>query len=360
MNNSALTTLVDKLKMQNESKHDMIVPASKLDFHDGKLFVQSDVSLEGFNPTDICHRQIAEKLGIPAHYYRRMQDEYPALMEQNVNGWLQREKSKYLIRTFTNPENFGTARAMLSDRFNLIDNYDVLFAALEAIKGMGVNVDIKKAEVTDKRMYLHVVCPDIEQDAEEFLKGYLVNNDAAGNGIISGMVITNSEVGLGSFEIRPRAVICKCNNGLIVKDETFKKIHLGGKMDEGTIIWSEKTKKKNYELIISQTQDAVKTFLSKECLGRMITKIADLHNIVLNHPIDAVQNICKELAITEDHRRDILKHFMNDGDHMASGIYQAITKQAQAMNPDAQHDLEINAFEVISHIKRHDKPFSKN
>src|SRR5690606_22140046 len=123
--------------------------------------------------------------------------------------------------------------------YNIIDDYDVLFSALEAIKNTGVEVEITKADISDNRMALHVICPAVEQQADAFLREYLKENDAVGNGIVSGFVITNSETGNGAFEIRPRAVIVKCNNGLVVKDDRFRRIHLGGKMNEGQIIWSE-------------------------------------------------------------------------------------------------------------------------
>ena len=248
----------------------------------------------------------------------------------------------------------------IADRYNIIDNYDVLFAALDAIQKTGVKVQITKAEVTENRMYLHVICPEIEVAADEFLREYLKENDAAGNGIISGFVISNSEVGNGTFEIRPRAVICKCNNGLVVKDERFRKYHLGGQMQAGEIIWSERTKQKNYELIISQTQDAVNTFLSKDYLGKMIERIAEMHSIELKHPIDAVQNVCTHLKINEEHKANILKFFLKDGIHKAGGIFHAVTRESQYMDADTQHDIEMNISELMPKITKFDKPFSKN
>jgi hypothetical protein len=42
-------------------------------------------------PTDVCDQGIAEKLGIPAAYLRRMREACPGLYDANVNGWLERE-----------------------------------------------------------------------------------------------------------------------------------------------------------------------------------------------------------------------------------------------------------------------------
>lgn len=354
----ALASLVNKLELQKDAKVDIVAPASFIEMTDGnRLHVDGHT----FVANRHFESQIAEKLGIPSNYYQKTKDTLPGLLDANVNGWLQHNPRKqFLVRGFQFPEQTGTARAFLSDRYNIIDNYDVLFAALDAIQKTGTNVEITKAEVTDTRMYLHVTCPEIEVAADEFLREYLKENDAAGNGIISGFVISNSEVGSGTFEIRPRAVICKCNNGLVVKDDRFRKYHLGSQMQAGEIVWSERTKQKNYELIISQTQDAVKTFLSKDYLGKMIEKIAEAHSIELKHPIDAVQNVCTHLRITEEHKANILQHFLKDGVHNAGGIFHAVTREAQFMDADTQHDIEQDITSLIPRIVKFDKPFSKN
>ena len=354
----ALVSLVNKLELQKDAKLDIVAPASRIVMTPGGGLV---VDNNTFNPNRLFESQIAEKLGIPSNYYQKMKELRPELLADNVNGWLEyNPRKQYLVRGFQFPEQTGVARAFLSDRYHIIDNYDVLFAALDAIKKTGVNVEITKAEVTENRMYLHVTCPEIEVAADEFLREYLKENDAAGNGIISGFVISNSEVGAGTFEIRPRAVICKCNNGLVVKDDRFRRYHLGAQMDAGEIAWSERTKQKNYELIISQTQDAVETFLSKDYLGKMIEKIAVSHQIELKHPIDAVQNVCTHLRITEEHKANILQHFLKDGIHNAGGIFHAVTRESQNMDADTQFDVEAGITEMMPKIVKFDKPFSKN
>lgn len=359
-----LENLINSLEARKARKIDYIVPAGKLIWmNDGDFIVQHDAENEAFyNPTDLFETQIAEKLGIPMHYFRKMKQNVPQLLTDNVNQWLGHyDKSKYLVRGFTNDgTNLNTGRAFLSNSYNIIDDYEVLLAALEAIKDTGVNVKIDRADVTDNRLYLHVTCPEVEINAEAFLKEYLKENDAAGNGIISGFTISNSEVGKGAFEIRPRAVICKCNNGLIVKDDRFRRVHLGSKLDAGEVLWSDRTQRKNRELIISQVTDAVKTYLSADHLGVMVQKLADLHDIKLEHPVDAVQNVCKALSIEESHKMEILQYFLGDGMKSAAGLYNAVTRQTQLMDADSQHEIEGQALELMFKHKSYDKPFSKN
>lgn len=357
-----LENIITKLEAQKSSQRDLVVPAKKMFMDKGIIHVDGDSAQELFRPNELFTTQIAGKLGIPVQYYKKMQQLTPSLLDENVNGWLGYNKNKsYLIRGYeSEAASIGTGRAFLSDRYHIIDNYEVLFAGLEAIKNTGVDVEITKAEVTDRRLYLHVVCPEVEYQAEAFLREYLKENNAAGNGIVSGFVITNSEVGEGTFEIRPRAVICKCNNGLVIKDDSYKRIHLGQRMDAGEVIWSERTKQKNHELIMSQTEDAIKTFLSKDYVGRMVERIAEQSNIELKHPIDTVQNVTKQLGITENHKQSILNYFLRDGRVDAGGVMHAVTREAQNMNPDLQYDVEQQILEILPRIAKFDKPFSKN
>ena len=364
MKNKNIEALVQTLEKRNKAKRDFVVPASKIYVDDDNEFL---IRVENedfyFNSTDLFESQIAEKLGIPLPYFRRMKEKAPNILQDNINGWFDyAPNKKYMVRAFeTTENNTNVGRAFLSDSYNIIDDYDVLFAALEAIKQTGVNVDITRADVSDTRLYLHVTCPEIEVNAESFLKEYLKNNDAAGNGIISGFVLTNSEVGKGAFEIRPRAVICKCNNGLIVKDERFRRVHLGSKLDAGEIVWSDATRKKNKDLIISQVSDAVKTYLSPQYLGTMIEKIAQLNDIKLQHPIDAVQNVCKHLSIDEKHKNEILQYFLKDQqENTAGSLLNAVTREAQNMDLDSQYEIESNVVELMFKHKSYDKPFSKN
>lgn len=357
-----LSNLVVALKEQHEQKADYVMAPGKLRMTaDGNLVAEGTKQLI-YNPNPVWHEGASFMLNIPNGYYKRMMEKTPELLSQNVNAWLDlREQKGVMLRTFENLNGTNVARAILSDRYNILDNYDVLFAALDAIKMSGVDVEIVEATVTDKRMYLCVTAPQIEVDAKPFLDKYLKEKESeTGNGIITGFILTNSEVGQGSFEIRPRALVLKCKNGLIVPDDKFRRVHLGAKLDEGAIQWSEATKQKNYELIISQTRDAINTFLSKDYLNGALIKVAAAHNIKLDYPIDAVLHVCREMMITEDHRKNILDHFLRSGDHSAGGVFQALTFGAQSMGADDRFELEAKAYGMIDQIKAHDKPFSKN
>ena len=360
-----LIGLVEKLEVQKNLKHDLVVPAGHISYSAdmGKLIIAGE---SNYSLTDHAHDQIGQKLEIPNSYYRRMKSEYPDLLAQNINGWLSRkEKMKYLLRTFKFPTEGQdhVCRAMLSNRYNILDNYDVLIAALEAVKSTGIHVEIVKAEMTDLRMYLHVVAPEIHVQATKLLDGYLENKKTArlNDGIISGFVISNSEVGMGTFEISARSQILVCKNGLHDRNAKFRKVHLGAAMDNGIIDWSKQTQQKNYELIVSQTKDAVKTYLSKEYLGNLISRLERYKEDTVDNPIQVVEKVSQELQVSESHKTNILKHFFSDGDNSVFGMMNAFTRETQNMPADTAHDVESGVFDLLPRIKSFDKqPASKN
>lgn len=358
--NLTLQELVNTLEQQNQAKRDFVLPSSIIKMEGGMIVIPKENGGE-FVPNEVMHQHLAQKLGIPANYYRRMQELAPDLLEANVNKWLAKNEDKnVLVRTFQHEYTGNIARGMLSDRYGMIDNYDILFAALQAIKESGVKVDVKQTSVTDKRLYINIIAPEIEIQAEEALRGYL-RDSQVGYGIVTGLSITNSEVGFGSYEIRPRALIKRCMNGMIIKDDAFRKVHLGGQMKEGSVSWSEKTVNKNLELIISQTGDAIKQFLSEDYLSGIVQKLTYASRQKLDQPLDAMQNaiveVAKSVTITDENKKNLLNYFVQDGDTSASGIVHAFTREAQNMDADRRFEIESLSFDILGKAKSFDHEF---
>ena len=380
---TTLAELVTELKDQNLQKKDFVVPANLLSMENGELIVNnynnndslskllnevgvksesSDKLILGCLP--ILHQNLSDKLDIPRKYYNRIQGlTDTSLIDSNVSYWLKNMKGNIFLRTFVNKDkNEGFARAILSDRYNVIDNFDVLFATLEAVKASGLNLKIEDngCDLTESKMYIRFVAPDVEINAPELLKNYKSpkGNGGVGDGIITGFVITNSELGQGSFSISPRAVVLKCQNGMVFKNDAFGKVHLGSKMEQfSQIDWSEETKRKNYELIMAQVKDAVKQFTSEDFLRKKISELNEYSEVELTHPIETVKNVSRFLNITEEKEKNILDFFMRGGDFTAMGVSQALTFYAhETKDADEAHDLESVAVEILPKIKEMDKP----
>jgi len=379
--------LAERLRSEQLTKRDMVIPSNLLSMEDGQLVIRnqaknkeldkilyetgiSTATKEGhllaLDPTDSCDQHLADKLGIPKKYYDRMKSGAVELLDKNVSHWLSSSDNSYFLRSFVDEaEGTGVARALLSSRYGVLDNYDVLFACLEAIKEAGLPKDFLRLEdssITEKRLYLRFVSPKTEVHAPRLLQNYRVPKNPSRDGmtgVMSGFVITNSEIGFGSFTISPRVFILACKNGLVIKEDAFSKIHLGQKMQEYTQIkWSEMTKQKNYELIMSQVKDAIKTFISEEYIGNRIAKFEEVGNWELKNPADTIKNITAELSLSAEKENDILNYFVAGGLSTGFGVAQALTFYAhETDDADLQYELESVAVDVMSNIEKFDTPF---
>lgn len=383
LKNLNLQQIVAQLQNQNLLKKDFVVPAKYLKMNESNLIILNENKLDDLSKLlidtgisvnendlekielailDCCHAQIGSRLDIPKKYYDKMlsDQKYHHILDYNVSNWFNEKKdSNFLIRTFIDKEQrTGIARAILSDRYNILDNYDVMLATLEAIRESGINVQIESGDITDTKFYMRFVCPDIELEAPDILKNYRVpDGSKGGNGIISGFVISNSETGNGKFSISPRAVVLACRNGMIFKNDAFQKTHLGAKMEEYTSIdWSEQTRQKNYELVCSQVKDAIKYYASQEYLGAKIHELVEKGNKELNHPIETIKNVSKHLSISEEKESSILNYFIKSGDTNAFGVTQALTYFAQYnASPEERYEIEQESVSILDSIEEFDK-----
>jgi len=388
--NLDLPNLVAMLKEQSDVRYDVVVPASGIKMKNGNLIIKSGgvrIDEQGVHtedatlvPTPIFDEGIANRLNIPARYVRTMREQitsdienhkqtntanikahrgFSTLYDENINYWLENDPSRlHLVRGFRTDDvdDVGIARAFLSDRYRTIDNYDVLLATLDGVKSAGVEVNIDGADVSDHRMALRLTCPEVQQYSEEILRGYtspFTGESGTDNPtIFAGLVIKNSETGGGAFSIVPRLVIKVCNNGLQMTKDAMRAVHLGSKLEEGVITWSEETQQQELALITTKTRDAVATFLDVEYMKSKIDELHQLAGVEVKQPPKTMKMISKKSGWSENEENNILKHFYQGGDNSALGVAQAITSYAQTVKKaDRQDELEssaLNSAELVS------------
>lgn len=341
--------LVDLLESQNEIKKDYLSPTGQMFFLDGKLHMTHAGQTIQFNPTDHFHGQAAEKLGIPKGYYDRMKGRALNLLDQNVNHWLSDEGKNMLVRTFDGHDDQpGVARAMLSDRYSMIDNYEVLLETLDAIRSTGSKIEVVSAELSDTRMYLKVVAPEVEVQAKEMLRDYKLAAKV-GTSIFSGFTVQNCEIGGYSFMVAPRAVVKACMNGMVKTDDTFRRVHLGGKIDELGMDANDRIKNANRKLIREQLSHAIKLFLSKEYLNKLVDSFTVLGQKEIVAPLSqVVEVIAKNYGIDQDRKNSILNYFIKGGDTRRIGMVNAITEEVQGLKDvDQKNDGEMMTYGML-------------
>ncbi|MEU3855535.1 DUF932 domain-containing protein [Streptomyces sp. NPDC029554] len=373
--NAGLADLARILEDQNRRKLDVIAPAAALRFREGNLHVEGVESLitedgvtevDGvYRPTAVADEGIADKLKIPLAYLRRMRADNVPLLDENVNAWLRTApERRFMLRAFRGEHGpgmrpaEGVARALLSDSYKLMDNLDMLLAALDGVKQSGHPTQVTGCDLTDRRMYVRVESEAVAVQARTLLRGYRSPFDERSGDelplISAGFVITNSEVGGGAYTITPRAVIQVCRNGMTMAKDVMRAVHLGGKQDEGVVSWSGQTQRKTLELITSKTADAVRTFLSREYVEAKVREMEGAAGRPLADPTKTIEHVTKTLSIGAEAKETILAHFIRGGQITAGGVMQAITSTAQTLtDADQAAALEALALPALTAAAAH-------
>ena len=379
--NATLEDLAQLLQQQQSAKLDLVTPMQNLVSTNGVITVRGTGVFDDqqFMPTSIADGHLATKLDIPVQYLRRLRVERPDLFDANVNGWTQggatydADDRSVMLRTFQSavPEIPGVLRAVLSDRYGIIDNFDALTAALQGIRDSGANTEVVGCDLTETRMTVRIAAPEIMVNAPDFLKDYRSPFDHSGgrsvtygkgglpekwqkkygvnsDGIFAGLVLSNSETGGGAFNIVPRLMVLRCTNGLMITHDAFRKIHVGGKLSEGAVKWGADTEQKALELITLQARDAVATFLDESYVEMTIDGLTEKASKPLEDPTKAIEFVAKQLAFSQSDRDGILDHFIRGGAVTAGGVLQAVTSYAQTIeSADAAYDMESNALKAL-------------
>ena len=99
----------------------------------------------------------------------------------------------------------GSARAYLSNRYRRIDNIDIAGVTLPILGGLP-DIRFESCQITESRMYIKAVNPRLQAEV------------SPGDIVQAGVIISNSEVGLGSVSIQPLIYRLVCSNGMVVNE----------------------------------------------------------------------------------------------------------------------------------------------
>jgi hypothetical protein len=362
--NATLSDLAALLRDQQARKADIVAPATAIRAEGARLVVAGTDPVLGtdgvtmttgtYLPTDVCDQGIADKLGIPAAYLRRLREHKPGLYDANVNAWLHGDGRKFLLRCLrpATGRGPGVVRAFLSDGYKIIDNLDVLLAVLDGVRQAGAPVQVDGCDLTERRMYVRVVCEQVAVLAPALLAGYrspFTGASGADNPVVfAGFVITNSETGCGAFTLTPRLVAQVCRNGMTLTRDALRAVHLGERLDEGTVTWSDNTRDKTLALITAKTTDAVTAYLDPGYVTRALRATEAGAGHPVTDPQEAIRVVSQRLRFTDTQQNDILSYFIRGGDVTAGGVMHAITAAAQTQDDaDTAHEMEAAALRAL-------------
>lgn len=360
--NASLQDAVKMLTEQATQKLDMVLPMSAMQMQGGHVQItgvepivsESGVTLADglYRPTEIGDSSVATKLGIPITYMRTLRSEakHLPLMDENVNHWLrQTPDRKVLARTFRGTDEVGIFRMMGSERYRIMDNLDLTLAILDGLRDADIRIEVTQFDISERGMRFVLDAPDIAVYAPNLLRGY--RDPITGNRsdvIHAGIAFANSETGFGAATAVPRFRVLACSNGMSITKDAIRNVHLGGKMDEGIVQWSDDTQAKSLELVRAQVRDAVTTFMDVAYMTRVISEMEEKAGVPISNPEKAIKVIQKRAGFTEVEAQGILSHFIGGGQPTAGGMMQAVTSFAQTIeSPERAIEAEEKAMAVL-------------
>ena len=343
-----LSELFAQLEAEKKESYDIVVPteALKVGYDVGTKTIFMSVPQLGDKPnklhglTNFAHEQIATKTGIPIRYYERMRTEGKnVLLADNVNTWLP-DREKRLIRV-----TGDNVRAILSDRYRIMDNHDVAFCVLEELKKIkdsadGLRIDIKECSLTDRHMYMKITSPD--------LSGKVLHYKGKQEPVEAGIIISNSEVGCGAFRVEPFMNVLVCSNGMI-GEHRLAKVHLGKERGIGLVDWSDATLELQDKELWSSVRDLIRVTFSKEMFNLWLDTINEVAGREIAKPTEAIDNLIKKYSLPQNMKEDLVNQFMKEGSPTVWGLSMAVTQVAQKQdNYEKQIEMERIGAELLT------------
>lgn len=342
----SLQDLAAELERQKDVKHDYIVGSAAMKMTDDAKSIVVEGLDNKFGITDNARRQLAAKLDIPFSYFQRLEAKHPALLAENVNQLAVREPQRNMIRTLD-----GDVRAVLSDRYRPLDNFDLADAILPVL--VQAKVHVESCQVTPTKMYIKALMPwlDRELPVPDGLKMGQGHNWFIRK-IVGALVISNSEVGAGALSISPGIFEKQCTNLASFRDEGFGKMHVGKKAageDAVQLYLSDQTKRLDDAAVWSKVKDIVTATMDGRVMDRLVQKMVEARgDAIVGNPDKVVEVFAKKSGLNDVEKGGLLRHLVNSGEMTRYGLQWAVTRLSQDVDSyDRASELERLGGEVI-------------
>ncbi len=334
--------LATEIMRQNNIKEDYVVnsPNLQMEAFGSDLFlrVMDENGVDRLEPltiTENAHRQISARLGIPIKYYSKMLDEAKELLTQNVNHWFRHTSEQRMLRVME-----GQMRAFLSNRYLRIDNHEVVCAVMP-VMGEIPNVNFVSCEITDNHLYIKAVNPHLAQEI------------APGKTIQAGMIICNSETGLGTFYVSPMFYCPELEFGMITDIGKVKRTHSGPiyRTDQHFLLRPEQFLMAEDNAFLDRIRTSVRDALDEEAFMQAVSRMQEAHEAQMNTAdLPALVNVAaEEFGITETEEAGVLQHLMESEDMTRFGLASAVTTQSSVSNSyERATDLEEISYRMLT------------
>jgi hypothetical protein len=284
-------TVSEKIVQDDQNKWDQTYLAEELEV--------AEVGLGVWPFADHAMSQFCQKLDIPIRYFRRLPDEMKILV---ANYDLRRLKgTSFFVRG-----KGDWVRAFLSADYVAYNNSEI-GETVEGLLANG-NVSVKDFVLEETNMFLKIISEEI-WDVESGLK--------------AGILIGNSEVGMGSVSVEPFVFRKPCTNDLIVsREKSFRHAHIHLTAHELT----------------RRMAEAVSDGF------RVASSVLDIFLKAREEPIDdplqTIRKIAEARQFSQKLTDEVVSSYLVEPESNRFGLINAFTNAAQKLGPLQRIEME--------------------
>jgi len=293
-------SVAEKIVQDDQNKWDRKTTGKELRVSgNGALEFTNGDGLAAYSLSEVATSQMCQKLEIPVKYYRRLSDEMKATVanydigRMNGHSYLLRGKGEWI-------------RAFLSTNYVAYNNSEIS-EVVEGLLAKG-NVSVKDFVLEETNMFLKVISEEI-WDVESGLK--------------AGILIGNSEVGMGSVSVEPFVFRKPCTNDLIVSQEkSFRHAHIHLTSQELT----------------RRMAEAVSDGF------RVASSVLDLflktREEPIEDPLQTIRKIAESRQFSQKLTDEVVSSYLVEPEPNRFGVINAFTNAAQKLGPLQRIEIE--------------------
>jgi hypothetical protein len=291
----------DKIVQDDQNKWDRKVSGQELQISGSGVLDLSNGDSAGktYSLSEVATSQMCQKLEIPVKYYRRLPDEMKATVanydinRMNGHSYLLRGKGEWI-------------RAFLSAEYVAYNNSEIAQTAESLLRNGAL--DVKSFVLEETHMFLKIISEDIVD---------------RGAGLKAGIMIGNSEVGMGSVSVEPFVFRKPCTNDLIVSQEkSFRHAHIHLTAYELT--------RRMAEAVTEGFQ--VSSSLLDTFLKTREEPIAD--------PVETIRKIAESRKFSQKLTDEVVSSYLVEPEANWFGVINSFTNAAQRLAPLQRIEME--------------------
>jgi len=249
--------------------------------------------------SDLATTQICQKLEIPVPYYRRLSDEMKACVANYDLGRL-KDKS-YLLRG-----KGDWIRSFLSEEYVAYDNSRIAESVRDLLNGGAVS--IKTFVLEESHMFLKIISDEIVDQVSDLKAGIMVGN---------------SEVGLGSVSVEPFVFRKPCANDLIVaREKSFRHAHIH--------LTAHELSRRMAEAISESFRVA----------SDILDAFLRTHEDPIPDPLETIRKLAEERKLSQKFTDEVVSGYLVEPEATRFGVINAFTRAAQGLAPLQRIEME--------------------